>query len=555
MTTRCRLRAVRAEAALVASPAACARILADAMSICSWDAARDPWSSTLGDSGQAKRIRASPLVDGTAVCEFVKNGRYDGDTNIVPYDLLPLSVRMRTINASEWLLGGAPRDLGRHHARLPVVHSSAGRKNRRNERGIWFYFASGCSDMYYDVGRTLAARNKVHAALLLAQLLDGVGASRAADHLSSWLLSDPMNASKHRGTGLSAAMYLDAIAASGRSLAHHLCSAANGMVGPQSFASQPDWGRRCKVNETERCHVPALQRLLVCVTTFEFLDDFIALAARKVGIDSVQLVLQPSAADVNRNDGKGMLLGRKGVQAIGREPRWSVEILDVRSYSENILTYAIEDNPQAHLLPHLVTAHGQQCRPTCFFSCCMSCTEAPMATRGCIEQPIDAFVQRTTSNPATSPRCVHTCSKAEKADYFARQRALPLHASATLGMGAVHVLNGSAGALPCCKHEIKLEPGRAGRCAWQFRQGNCSLNARVVMLCPVACGACAVCQGHPQHQFYQWLAKQDSGPPQQQVRPGSKRKVKLKGMLPLRTSRDASTSSGRPRVASRSANA
>ena len=39
-----------------------------------------------------------------------------------------------------------------------------------HERGVWFYYARGCTDLHYDVGRTLMARNKVDAALRLAAL-------------------------------------------------------------------------------------------------------------------------------------------------------------------------------------------------------------------------------------------------------------------------------------------------------------------------------------------------------------------------------------------------
>jgi hypothetical protein len=35
--------------------------------------------------------------------------------------------------------------------------------------GLWFYYTRGCSDLLWDVGRTIVARNRVHAAVLAEQ--------------------------------------------------------------------------------------------------------------------------------------------------------------------------------------------------------------------------------------------------------------------------------------------------------------------------------------------------------------------------------------------------
>ena len=57
-------------------------------------------------------------------------------------------------------------ELGVSHARLPVTHTRPdpeGQPNRQPDGGLWFYYSRGCSDLYFDVGRTLTARNVPHA--------------------------------------------------------------------------------------------------------------------------------------------------------------------------------------------------------------------------------------------------------------------------------------------------------------------------------------------------------------------------------------------------------
>ena len=57
-------------------------------------------------------------------------------------------------------------ELGRDHAWLPVAHTSGG-----NEVGMWFYYARGCSDFYWNSGRTLLVRNRYDLALRLHDLV------------------------------------------------------------------------------------------------------------------------------------------------------------------------------------------------------------------------------------------------------------------------------------------------------------------------------------------------------------------------------------------------
>ena len=52
---------------------------------------------------------------------------------------------------------------------LPVSHARTLTEQNGQHAGIWFYYMRGCSDLLLDVGRTLIARNRCDAAILLEQ--------------------------------------------------------------------------------------------------------------------------------------------------------------------------------------------------------------------------------------------------------------------------------------------------------------------------------------------------------------------------------------------------
>ena len=59
---------------------------------------------------------------------------------------------------------GANGELGRDYARLPVTHTAVG-----SSKGLWFYYARGCSDLTWDVGRTLFTLNRITLLITLVQ--------------------------------------------------------------------------------------------------------------------------------------------------------------------------------------------------------------------------------------------------------------------------------------------------------------------------------------------------------------------------------------------------
>ena len=122
------------------------------------------------------------------VCAPVASPPLSGNATHWSPAFFPSSSAYHKLHPFNWLRAPSA-ELGRDHVRLPVSHLHAignrcrgrrvcismdeleGKGNHHvHERGVWFYYARGCTDLHYDVGRTLMARNKVDAALRLAAL-------------------------------------------------------------------------------------------------------------------------------------------------------------------------------------------------------------------------------------------------------------------------------------------------------------------------------------------------------------------------------------------------
>ena len=121
-----------------------------------------PHSVTPYRSGHTQRSTAN--VDVCRPCgECPKNETWRGFT-------MPIG--------TDWLVNTscAPNEeLGHSHKLLPVTHvRDAYSYSVSRGMGIWYYYARGCSDLYWNTGRTLLARNRIHAALLAEARLRGV---------------------------------------------------------------------------------------------------------------------------------------------------------------------------------------------------------------------------------------------------------------------------------------------------------------------------------------------------------------------------------------------
>ena len=62
-----------------------------------------------------------------------------------------------------------PEELGHDDAYVPVTHVGGPNRGPTDSGGLWFYYARGCSDLLWHMGRTMLARNRIHAAVLIEQ--------------------------------------------------------------------------------------------------------------------------------------------------------------------------------------------------------------------------------------------------------------------------------------------------------------------------------------------------------------------------------------------------
>lgn len=269
-----------------------------------------------------------------------------------------------------------PQELGQDHIRLPVTHQLVRgcHKSHHAREALWLYYAEGCSDLYYNVGRTLRARNKVEAALLIAQR---AGRVDPAAHVASWLRQGPMRRGLARSRYVTALSEIDLSAV----LRNAAAGPFQGADAKPRAASGPfcnvEFMRLSKVQQEYRranCTGPcAVFEFVACLWLFEFLDDFLETESRRAGLDSLILSQSP-----------------QGGYGFFTEPyRWSIEILDVRAArlpSPNKVGRKRMRPTSAHVrsrLPFLSDRDGRSCEPTCWFDCCMACRSTPATLRMC----------------------------------------------------------------------------------------------------------------------------------------------------------------------------
>ena len=220
---------------------------------------------------------------------------------------------------------------------VEVVHTSSCKATRCGERGLWFYLARGCSDMLWNVGRSLRALNKLHALTLLT------GRSRICRTIASLIGKDRtlgLSAAKLRARGVpgSRRLWLRGVL---------LEEGCNGFV--DSFGTH----KYANLSLLELRRLDPFQ-----VVGASLFDAEIMRMARAQGFDSVQLLMQPGG-------------GPNGLNAL------ETEFFDIR---ETRHVCDIEKDPAA-LLRYLRTASGAPCRPTRSFSSCMACKSGNTSAR------------------------------------------------------------------------------------------------------------------------------------------------------------------------------
>jgi len=211
-------------------------------------------------------------------------------------------------------------EMCKDNIRLPVTHVST-----RFGRGLWMYYARGCSDLAWSMGRTLCVRNRYHLALELHRRLyvnsdESEAVKRVADALqrargtAKWIVRR-VNISRTSGHGFMKAYYGHK---PNLSVATLVADAARGIFDPN----------RCHVWISKRprplhevcsgeCKVRSRALVFVLHSDAHIMDNFNAAILRRLcntpaQLDTVQLHQQPAGGH------------QRGVS------RWATEIWDVR---------------------------------------------------------------------------------------------------------------------------------------------------------------------------------------------------------------------------------
>ena len=208
-------------------------------------------------------------------------------------------------------------ELGRSHVALPVTQRWTKKPSvlpkisvrHKEERGLWLYYARGCNDLQYSVGRTIAARNKAHAALKLASMVNG--SSKAAARVANFLRAGPFASPKHFKPRYANALHHMNVTL--ESVLEHAAFGPFAMVRNQRYASMPfcdaefmrlsggnpgaaAWLDTFVEERRQMCvDACALAELVAVIVIFEFLDGYLLTTGRGLGLDSIQLLMQPQA--------------------------------------------------------------------------------------------------------------------------------------------------------------------------------------------------------------------------------------------------------------------
>lgn len=315
----------------------------------------------------------------------------------------PASLSLRISSSRGCVRCQPPPELGLSHSWLPIVHT---RDRKHDTAGVWLYHARGCSDVEWDVGRTVLTRNRVHAAVELERRARGGSDQASIRRIAEWLRHFHPNWSavaraRHyfKSPGLSVEFVL-AEAARGvfASSPSHRQRSASACLGPQFVRGalqpcacderRPEWMWRI-LGLTRVAGDPVLElfavQLIENLTVGEGYNGSRAFAsvrhrargngARSWLPDTVQLEQQPQ--------GNGP-----------RELNWQTEIWDLRSVSRSAAACVdsmldrhlrfrgscgtpsatwLYAHASTELQPYLRLSNGTSCILSERFASCLSC--------------------------------------------------------------------------------------------------------------------------------------------------------------------------------------
>lgn len=216
-------------------------------------------------------------------------------------------------------------ELGVNHALLPVTHTHT--RSDSTVVGLWFYYARGCSDVAWPVGRTLLVRNRCHAAVAVHQ--------RAQRPRPSWD---------------------QAVAQVAASLAQ--ASARLALVGLEVIRALDISAMKAALDECARGNLSATQPAPLMLAAHTALDFVTTVSLRLLRstpreLDTVQMYQQPQGDP-----------GAKGI-------RFATEIWDVRSLMASTLG---QPHPaQSEARPRLAWLNGSVCPLSPTWASCLAC--------------------------------------------------------------------------------------------------------------------------------------------------------------------------------------
>ena len=225
-----------------------------------------------------------------------------------------------------------PAELGIDGAWLPVTHTRD--RTERHAGGIWLYYASGCSDLLWHMGRTLLARNRAHAAILIEQRLAGGSELEASQRVVAWM------------TEHNEAWLLDRGARFFGNASNILGGAARGILGtPECLLTAPFW-------PNGSLHVCA------CASTSKNRGMLKQLHAMSgiIGHGALQMYAEAALAKLRaRGNVWDTLQLSEQMQGHGSR-RWAVEIWDIRYLPEHAPSILGRENRSKILRRHALRA-------------------------------------------------------------------------------------------------------------------------------------------------------------------------------------------------------
>ena len=276
------------------------------------------------------RLPAAIADERTAVCSPWATGAPKGSWH--PY-LFP---KQMSYHPNSHYCERRPADLGIDGAWLPVTHTRD--RTALHSGGVWLYYARGCSDLLWHMGRTLLARNRAHSAILIEQRLGGGSDLEAAERVVAWM-------KKHNEVGLlqRGAQFF------GRPVynpAYILGGAARGILGEAG----------CMVGEAFWSN--GSLRVCSCASTPKSTKRLFAMSGI-IGNGALQMYAEAALATLRARGGLPWDTLQLSEQMQGHGSRsWAIEIWDVRYLPEQAPSILSLENRTEILRRHVLRASG-----------------------------------------------------------------------------------------------------------------------------------------------------------------------------------------------------